>query len=128
MVAREKLEEAAKKLDIRGLFISSIVTALAFVVGLFWNDAIRSSIEQVIPTTGEKIFYKFVAAITVTMIVVVVSYLLYRSQQIKAHDVTNLIEKERVLARKRFLKSTTFLKLKKKERERIRREILQGVE
>jgi uncharacterized membrane protein len=125
MVAREKLEEAAKKLDIRGLFISAIVTALALVVGLFWNDAIRSAIEQVIPT-GEKVYYKFVAAIVVTIVVVVISYLLYRSQQIKIHDIAKVVDKERTLARQRFRKSTAFLRLPKKERERIRRDIIKG--
>ncbi len=125
MVAREKLEEASKKLDIRSLLVSSIITALAFVVGLFWNDAIRSAIETIIPT-GDKVFYKFLAAVSVTIIVVVVSYLLYRSQQIKAHHFASIVEKERLLAHERFLKSAAYLKLKKKERDRIRREILKG--
>ncbi len=105
MVAKDKLEESAKKLDIRGLFISAIVTALAFVVGLFWNDAIRSAIEQIIPT-GEKIFYKFIAAAIVTIAVVIISYLLYRSQQIKVQDIAGIVSKEKKLAQHRFLKLT----------------------
>ena len=125
MVAREKLEEAARKLDIRSLFVSAIVTALAFVTGLFWNDAIRSAIESIIPTGGEKLYYKFVAAIIVTVIVVVVSYLLYRSQQIRVKDVANIVEKERKLAMQRFTKTRGFLRLPQWQKERIKREINQ---
>ena len=75
------LEESAKKLDVRTMMISATVTALAFVVGLFWNDAIRSTIEQIIPKQ-ESLFYKYAAAVSVTVAVVIVAYLLYRSQEI----------------------------------------------
>lgn len=101
MVARDKLEEAAKSLDIRSLFISAIVTALAFVVGLFWNDAIRSAIEQIIPT-GEKLYYKFIAAVLVTFAVVIVSYLLYRSQKLRVQDIGKVVAREHALAQRRF--------------------------
>ena len=125
MVKKEDFEASAKTLDIRGLFISAIVTALAFVVGLFWNDAIKSTIELIIPSGGEKLYFKYIAAITVTVIVSIVAYLLYRSQKIRTKDLTNLVEKERALALERFTKTRDFLKLPKWHRENIKREIKQ---
>ncbi len=88
------LEESAKKLDVRTMMISSIVTALAFVVGLFWNDAIRSTIEQIIPKP-ESLFYKYAAAIAVTIVVVIVAYLLYRSQELKIRHMEEMLEGQR---------------------------------
>ena len=128
MVKKEDFEASSKNLDIRSLFISAIVTALAFVVGLFWNDAIRSTIEIIIPTEGEKLYYKYVAAIAVTLIVSIVAYLLYRSQKIKKKDVVNIVEKEKILAQQRLLKSLDKMKLTKEQQERVRKEILEGSE
>ena|SRR3990172_738657 len=126
MVKKEDFEASSKNLDIRGLFISAIVTALAFVVGLFWNDAIRSTIELIIPTEGEKLYYKYITAIAVTLIVSIVAYLLYRSQKIKKKDIVNIVEKERILAQQRLLKSLDKMKLSKEQQERIKRRILEG--
>src|SRR3989344_6510508 len=128
MVKKEDFEASSKNLDIRGLFISAIVTALAFVVGLFWNDAIRSTIEIIIPTEGEKLYYKYVAAIIVTLIVSVVAYLLYRSQKLKKKDVVDVMEREKILAQERVLKSIDKLQLSKEQQERIKRDILEGSE
>ena len=126
MVKKEDFEASAKTLDIRGLFISAIVTALAFVVGLFWNDAIKSTIELVIPSGGGKLYYKYIAAIVVTVSVSIVAYLLYRSQAIKTRDVVRLVEKERLIALDRFTKTREFLKLPHWQKERIKREIKKG--
>ena len=128
MVKKEDFEASSKNLDIRSLFISAIVTALAFVVGLFWNDAIRSTIELIIPTEGEKLYYKYITAIAVTLIVSIVAYLLYRSQKIKKKDVVNIVEKEKILAQQRLLKSLDKMKLTKEQQERVRKEILEGSE
>ncbi len=75
------LEESAKKLDFRGMMLTSIVTALSFVVGLFWRDAISDTINQIVPG-GEGLFYKYLTAIIVTVIVVVIAYVLIKSQDI----------------------------------------------
>ena len=74
----EEVEDKLKKLsDLRTLILTSIVSALALVVGLFWNDAIKSAIEQLLPQ-GEGLFYKFLAAIIVTIIVVILIFILIR--------------------------------------------------
>ena len=75
------IQDHAKNLDVKVVMITAVVTSLAFVVGLFWNDAIRSTIEQIIPKQ-ESLFYKYAAAVSVTVAVVIVAYLLYRSQEI----------------------------------------------
>ena len=74
----DEVDEKLKKLsDLRTLVLTSIVSALALVVGLFWNDAIKSAIEQLLPK-GEGLFYKFVAAIIVTIVVVILIFILLR--------------------------------------------------
>lgn len=75
------LEEHARKRDIHGMLISAIITALAFVVGLFWNDALRSGIETIIPPS-ERVSAKFIAAFIVTILVVLVAWTLIRTQEL----------------------------------------------
>ncbi|MFH0836511.1 MAG: DUF5654 family protein [Candidatus Aenigmatarchaeota archaeon] len=75
------IQEQAEKLNIRGIMITAIVTSLAFVVGLFWNDAIRTAIESLFPSRDE-VGIKLFAAILVTLIVSFVIYMIYRTQQI----------------------------------------------
>ncbi len=76
------VEDKIKQLsDIRYLFLYSIVSALALVVGLFWNDAIKSTIEQIVPQ-GDSLFYKYLAAIIVSLVVVTFVYLIMRTQRL----------------------------------------------
>ena len=79
-------EEQAKKLDFRGLVIGSIITSLAFVVGLFWRDAIVDTINQFIPE-GEGLVYKYITAIIATITVVILAYILLKSQQFKLEHI-----------------------------------------
>lgn len=76
-------------MDFRTLLLTSITSALAFVVALFWNDAIRSAIEQFVPP-GQDVAAKFASAIIVTIIVVVIVYLLFRAQRIAAQQLREL--------------------------------------
>ena len=80
------LQDAAKKLDFEGLVITSIITALSFTVGLFWRDAIIATINEVIPAS-EGLLWKYIIAIGVTILVVVVAYLLLRWQEIQITKV-----------------------------------------
>jgi len=80
------LQDAAKKLDFEGLVITSIITALSFTVGLFWRDAITATINEVIPAS-EGLLWKYIIAIGVTVLVVVVAYLLLRWQEIQITKV-----------------------------------------
>ena len=54
-----------------------ITTALAFVAGLAWNDAIQKLIESVIGT-GDALPSLFIYAIVVTIVAVIVTVILAR--------------------------------------------------
>ncbi len=89
----DKVEDKIKEMtDFRKIFLSSIVSALALVVGLFWNDAIKSAIEEILPQ-GEGLFYKFVAAILVTVLVVFIIYFFAHSQKVAERRMKELKEK-----------------------------------
>jgi len=80
------LEEYAKRMDVRGMMLTAVITALALVVGLFWNDAIRSAIETIVPPS-DTLSYKFIAAMMVTVIVVFIAWLLVKTNEIsKKHE------------------------------------------
>ena len=66
--------------NVRAVVMTSIVSALALVVGLFWNDAIKSAIDEIIPQ-GQGLSYKFAAALMVTVIVVIIIYVIMHSQK-----------------------------------------------
>ena len=78
--------------DIRYLFLYSIVSALALVVGLFWNDAIKSTIEQIVPQ-GDSLFYKYLAAIIVSLVVVTFVYVIMRMQRLAEKRLEELKNK-----------------------------------
>ena len=73
--------EAAKKLNVKGIIISSIITSLGLIIALFWNDAIRSAIETIIKP-GDKLSMKFYAAIIVTIISAFVIYIIYKLDEV----------------------------------------------
>jgi Na+/H+-dicarboxylate symporter len=89
-MAMTRVEEESRHLmGFRALLLTSITSALAFVVGLFWNDAIKSAIEQLVPK-GHDIAAKFISAIMVTMIVVITVYLLFRAQRLAEENLIRL--------------------------------------
>lgn len=68
------IEEQAKSLDIKSVIVSLIISAFGFVAALFWRDAIKALIEEVVPQ-GQGITAQFTAAIIVTIIAVVAIYI-----------------------------------------------------
>jgi len=67
------IKDEAQQFDIRGVIISLVVAAFGFVAALFWRDAIKALIEEIVPE-GEGLIYQFEAAIIVTIIAVVGIY------------------------------------------------------
>jgi nucleoside recognition membrane protein YjiH len=67
------------RLGFRNLLITSIIGALTFVTGLFWSDAVRATIEILIPQQ-QALLAKWAAALAVTAIVVAVSVILYKTR------------------------------------------------
>lgn len=64
--------------EFRTRTVGFIATALGLVVGLAWNDAVKTLIEVVIPLKGDTIVIKFIYALVLTVIVVSVIVLLMR--------------------------------------------------
>lgn len=71
------VEESAGEGKFFDVALTAVIAALSFVVGLFWRDAIVETINIFVPE-GEGLLYRYLAAILVTVIVVVVIYLLSR--------------------------------------------------
>lgn len=86
----DDIEKKIRQLsDIRTLTLYSIITAMAFVVGLFWNEAIKATIEQIIPQ-GDTLPYKYLAAIIVTIVVVIFVYIIIHGQRVAERRLAQL--------------------------------------
>ena len=84
------LEEQAKKFELKAIIISLIVSAFGFVAALFWRDAIKAFIAEVIPE-GQGLGYQFIAAIVVTVMAVVIIFVLTR--YIAGFDIKEKVKK-----------------------------------
>lgn len=76
----EELKEKEKNLrkELRAQSIGYIVAALGLVAGLSWNDAIKSVIDHFFSTAGGGILAKFVYALAITVLIIVLSQFLLR--------------------------------------------------
>lgn len=64
------------KSEFRARTFGYISAALGLVAGLAWNEAIKSMIEAIFPLAQETIFVKFLYAILVTtMVIILIRYL-----------------------------------------------------
>lgn len=93
-------EKAKQMMDFRMLVLTSIITALSFVVGLFWRDAIAATIEEIIPE-GEGLLYKYYAAIIVTIIVVIFVFVLIRANRLAEKHLEDIIKDDKKKRRKK---------------------------
>ena len=71
------LEDKAKNFEMKAALITIVASSLGFVSALFWRDAIKDLIAQVVPA-GEGLTYQFIVAIGVTVFAVLVIFLLNR--------------------------------------------------
>jgi hypothetical protein len=60
-----------------------ILAALGFVVGLAWNDAIKSFIEFLFPLDKNSVFIKFIYALIVTVLIVIGTIILTKKVEEK---------------------------------------------
>ena len=76
----KKLKEGQVKLrkEIRERTVGYILAAFSLVAGLAWNEAIKSFIDQFYPRSGNSILIKFIYAVAVTVIIVIVTVYLVR--------------------------------------------------
>lgn len=80
---KNKFEQIKKESNtIRGeakeKVVGYIVAAFGLVAGLAWNEAVRSLIETVFPQQENNLTAKFIYAIVISVIVVIVSLYLVR--------------------------------------------------
>ena len=76
-VAKTKEERLDLRREIKEKTISYILAAFGLVAGLAWNEAIKSFIDQFFPNSGNGVLIKFVYALVITIIIVVITvYLL----------------------------------------------------
>ncbi|MFA5211690.1 MAG: DUF5654 family protein [Patescibacteria group bacterium] len=68
-----KAEQQRLAIEIKEKTVGYIMAALGFVVGLAWNDAIKSVIEYFFPLDKNSIFAKLIYALLVTVIIILVT-------------------------------------------------------
>jgi len=76
----QKIKSEGEKLsaEVRGKVAGYLAAAFGLVAGLAWNDAIKSLIEYIFPLSKNTVTIKFIYAIIVTLVVVVVTTYLVR--------------------------------------------------
>jgi uncharacterized protein (DUF697 family) len=78
-IAKRLVDEARiAKNEIKKKIISYIAAAFGLVAGLAWNDAVKSLIDHLFPIAGGGVAAKFVYAVLVTVLVVMLVYYLER--------------------------------------------------
>lgn len=77
----EKIIEEGKDIqkEVRTRTIGYIVAGLSFVVGLAWNDAIRTLIETIFPLGRDTLLARFIYAAVITAALVVLTMYLLRA-------------------------------------------------
>lgn len=61
--------------------VGYILTAFGLVAGLAWNDAIRSTIDRFFPLDQGNIILKFIYALAITIVVVLIGWVLSRDEK-----------------------------------------------
>ncbi len=73
----EKLKEIRKQI------VGYLMAALGLIAGLAWNEAAKGLIEHIYPLDQHGLWAKFIYAIIITLVVVIVSWLLLRDTEDK---------------------------------------------
>ncbi len=127
------IDENIKKADFKGAFTTAMLTAMAFVAGLFWNDAIRSAIETVIPPS-DKLGAKFIAAVIVTVMVVIIGYIMIKTQELGSKYSKNLdqaVKKQRedfeLVMKKQKEQIALQQKKVREQQRRLKKELEKGI-
>lgn len=79
----KKIKESQKRIsrEVRHQTATYVLAALGFVVGLAWNDAVKSLIEFLFPLDKSgNIFVKFVYAFLVTVVIIAATIVLTRRE------------------------------------------------
>ena len=64
-------KENVEKLNVRGIVLSSVMTAFGLVVALVWKDTIIATVEYLLPNTDDGTLQgMYISAIAVTVLVI----------------------------------------------------------
>lgn len=76
----EKLGNETRRLrkEVRERALTYLLAAFGLVAGLAWNEAIKALIEQIFPLGKDTLLAKFIYAVGVTVVVVLVTIYLVR--------------------------------------------------
>lgn len=77
-LSRDRLKNVVVARKMREQTTAYLLAGFGFVAGLAWNEAIKAAIEALFPLDKNGILAKFIYAVVVTVLVVVVSVLLMR--------------------------------------------------
>ena len=67
-------KENVEKLNVRGIVLSSVMTAFGLVVALVWKDTIIATVEYILPNTDDGTLQgMYISAIAVTVLVMVLA-------------------------------------------------------
>ncbi len=82
-LTKNEIEKIGKELKSEALNRTAgyITAAFGLVVGLAWNDAIKALLEYFVPMSGNIVLAKFIYALIVTVIVIIVSMYLFKPFQ-----------------------------------------------
>jgi hypothetical protein len=77
---KEKIKQESELIrkEIKEKIIGYLLTALGLVAAFAWNDAVKSAIEYFFPLSQNNLFAKLIYAISITILVVIVSIYLAR--------------------------------------------------
>ena len=79
-----KAQELRIRKEVKKHTITYILAALSFVVGLAWNDAIKTLIEYFFPLNQDSILAKLIYAFLITFIVVLTTVYFVKSTEKEA--------------------------------------------
>lgn len=77
----EKQSQRSFKKELRKQTVTYMTAAFGFVVGLAWNEAFKGLIEFFFPAEGQSIWVRFIYALVITLIVVLVTYFLLKKEE-----------------------------------------------
>ena len=81
----------AERVTISWIVNTSIITAFSIAAALIWKDVIIDFINVIVPPS-EQLFYKFLAAVIATLIVIIAIYSILRAES-TAERILRLIRK-----------------------------------
>lgn len=78
-----KKRSAELESSVREKTVGYITAAFGLVAGLAWNDAIKALIEKIFPVGGGGVFAKFIYALIITAVVVLITRALIKAGEKK---------------------------------------------